>query len=72
MQGNRISDREAKRREKKERTEQSDDHIAQRTHEMAKEERLALLDLTLPSEIFCNKSASESGKSPPHTKIGIT
>lgn len=65
MQGNRISDGEAKRREQEKRAGRSDGHAARTAQDISVEERLALLELTLPCEIFCNKTVSGSGKSPP-------
>ncbi|CZR49555.1 uncharacterized protein FPRO_15914 [Fusarium proliferatum ET1] len=72
IQGNRISDKEEKRREKEKRAGRSTSHAARTVQESSVEERLALLDLTLPCEIFCNKPASESGTSPLRTAYGLT
>ncbi|KAF5585625.1 uncharacterized protein FSUBG_12400 [Fusarium subglutinans] len=55
MQGNRMRDKEEKRREKKKRAGQADSHATQTTQEMPIGEKLALLDLSqlvLPSEIL--------------------
>ncbi|KAF5547489.1 hypothetical protein FNAPI_8518 [Fusarium napiforme] len=71
MQGNRISDKEAKRCDEEKRAGKSEKRAARTTQEMPINKRLALSDLSLPSALFYDETTSESGEYSIHTATRI-